>query len=419
MADHVDVIVQIGGEDVRAGRLWSHRRRGTESATFAYETDYLSRPDAYELDPALQLVEGQQQTPEGRAMFGAFADCAPDRWGRRLILRDEQRRVRETGGTGRTFGEIEYLLGVRDDLRQGALRFRDPETGLYLADERSGVPALVELPRLLSAADHLERDQDDEEDLAVLLHGGSSLGGVRPKAHVREPSASGPAIAKFPRADADDWEVTRWEAVALELAGQAGIWVPESRLVELGGRAALIVRRFDRERNTRIGYVSAMTMLEAKDGDTGSYLDIAGVVETHSPSATEDLRQLWRRIAFSILISNTDDHLRNHGFLRRSTAGWSLSPVFDLNPDPSPGVKHLNTAITFDDTEARLDTLLEVADVFRLSPDDARAALTEVSSATARWRSVAESVGLKKEAIEQMAPAFEHEQAEIAGRMQS
>jgi serine/threonine-protein kinase HipA len=414
MADHqVEVVVQLAGTDVLAGRMWSHRGRGDESATFSYATDYLARRDAYELDPLLPLVAGQQQTPAGRAIFGAFSDSAPERWGRRLIQRAERRRARHDHETERSFGEIDYLVGVRDDLRQGALRFRDPETGGYLADERAGIPHLVALPELLSAAERLERDEAGDAEIDALLHGGSSLGGARPKAHVLD-GAGRVAIAKFPSPANDDWDVMRWEAVALTLAEQAGIAVPDFTLHAIGKKAVLIVDRFDRRGDQRIGYVSAMTMLEATDGDGGSYLDIADVVERHSPTAGEDLRQLWRRIAFSILISNTDDHLRNHGFLRTSTAGWALSPAFDVNPDPRPGAKHLSTAIDYDSTAARIDTAIDVAEYFRLTPDDARAVLRYVVDAVDRWRTTARQLGLGGSAIEQMEPAFEHRQADVA-----
>jgi serine/threonine-protein kinase HipA len=409
----VEVVVQIGGEDVLAGRLWSHRRRGTESLTFSYATEYLAHRDAYELDPMLPLSAGQQQTPAGRATFGAFSDCAPDRWGRRLIARAERQRVRREGGAERSFGEIDYLLGVRDDLRQGALRLRDPESGTYLADEATGVPPLLDLPKLLSAAERLERDEASEDELRMLLRGGSSLGGARPKAHVLDEEGR-VAIAKFPSAASDEWDVMRWEAVALALARMAGIRVPDWTLHLIDAKPVLIVDRFDRASDLRIGYVSAMTMLEASDGDQGSYLEIADVIERHSPETGEDLRELWRRIAFSILISNTDDHLRNHGFLRASSAGWTLSPVFDLNPDPSPGPKRLSTAIDFDDTTASVDTLMNVAGYFRLDDDDARQVLGEVSDATNRWRTAAEETGLDHTAIERMAPAFEHGQASRA-----
>ena len=412
----IEVVAQIGSENVLAGRLWSHRRRQAESATFAYDTAYLARPDAYALDPGLYLVDGQQQTPAGRAMFGAFSDSAPDRWGRLLIAQAERQRVRREGGAERSFGEIDYLLGVRDDLRQGALRFRDPGTGAYMADEATGVPPLIDLPALLSAADRAERDEASEDELRTLLRDGSSLGGARPKAHVLDPDGK-VAIAKFPSTTSDEWDVIRWEAVALQLAGAAGVRVSNLKLHPIDGKAVLIVDRFDRVGDLRIGYASAMTMLEARDGDQGSYLDIADVIERQSPEASSDLRQLWRRIAFSILISNTDDHLRNHGFLRTSSAGWTLAPAFDLNPDPRPGPKHLCTAIDFDDTSASVDTLLGVADYFRLNADDARQVLSEVSTATSRWRTVAEEAGLDHPAIGQMAPAFEHDQANWARRL--
>ncbi len=407
-----DVIVQIGGEDLLAGRLWSHRRRNRESATFGYSPDYLAREEAYELDPMLPLLDGPQQTPEGRATFGAFSDCAPDRWGRRLIQRTERQRAGREETAEKSFGEVDYLLGVRDDLRQGALRFRDPESALYLADERGGVPDLIQLPTLLGAAERMERDEASEEELRRLLRGGSSLGGARPKAHVID-SEGRLAIAKFP-SPADDWDVMRWESVALTLARAAGVVVADSALHEIDGKAVLIVDRFDRRGETRLGYTSAMTMLEATDGDSGCYLDIADAVETHSADAGEELAQLWRRIAFSVLISNTDDHLRNHGFLRTSTAGWSLSPAFDLNPDPEPGPRRLSTSIDYDTDAARLDVLIEVAEHFRLGSTEARSAISEVAAATGGWRSVAKRAGLERAEIERMAPAFEHEQAEAA-----
>ncbi len=409
----VDVVVQIGGDDILAGRLWSHRRRGTESATFSYETTYLARRDAYELDPLLPLSPGAQQTPAGRPSFGAFSDCAPDRWGRRLIHRAERQRIHREGGAERSFGEIGYLLGVRDDLRQGALRFRDPETAIFLAEETAGVPHLIDLPRLLSATERLEREDASDTDLQTLLRGGSSLGGARPKAHVLG-QAGRVAIAKFPSPANDEWDVIRWEAVALTLAREAGISVPRFAQHLIDEKAVLIIDRFDRGGGQRVGYVSAMTMLETTDGEEGSYLDIADVIERQSASAGEDLRQLWRRIAFSILISNTDDHLRNHGFLRTSTAGWSLSPAFDLNPDPRPGPKYLSTAIDYDTTAASLGALMEIAEHFRLAADNARAVLRDVTAATSRWRAAAHDIGLSHTKVEQMALAFEHDQADAA-----
>lgn len=408
----VDVIVQIAAEDLLAGRLWPHRRRGRESATFTYSPDYLACDDAYALDPMLPLVAGPQQTPDGRATFGAFSDCAPDRWGRKLIQRTERRRAEREEVAERGFGEIDYLLGVRDDLRQGALRFRDRESGVFLADEREGVPGLLQLPALLGAAERLERDEASGEELRRLLRGGSSLGGARPKAHVVDKQGR-LAIAKFP-SPADDWDVIRWEYVALTLARAAGLSVPGASLHEIDAKAVLIVNRFDRHGEVRVGYVSAMTMLEATDGDRGCYLDIAEAIENHSANASEELRQLWRRIVFSVLISNTDDHLRNHGFLRASTAGWSLSPAFDLNPDPGPGPRRLSTAIDYESDAARLDLLIDVAEYFRLDAAAARRTVAEVGAATSEWHSVARGAGIERAEIERMASAFEHEQVEAA-----
>ena len=405
-----DVFVQIAGSNVRAGRVWAHRR-GAESATFVYDPIYLAHREAYPLDPLLPLSDGQIQTPLGRPTFGAFSDCAPDRWGRRLIERNDRRRTERAGGAERGLGEMDFLLGVRDDLRQGALRFADPETGVFLADERAGVPHLFELPRLLAAAEHLERGTDTIDEIRDLLVGGSSLGGARPKAHVIAPDGR-IAIAKFP-SPSDDWEVMRWESVALELARTSGITVPDWQLHALDGKAVLLVVRFDRRGPVRIGYISAMTMLEAADHEQASYLDLVEAIEEHSGSPTEDMHELWRRIAFSILISNTDDHLRNHGFLRSTSSGWSLSPAFDINPDPAPGPKRLTTAIAADDA-AEIEALVNVAERFRLSVPEARMILSDVSRATTTWRDVAASNGLDQAAIAEMAPAFEHAQAERA-----
>lgn len=407
MSDDIAVYVADGGRNLFAGRLYPHRRRGIESASFVYDDRYLADPQAYALDPALPLVTGALQTPVGRALFGAFSDCAPDRWGRTLIKRAEIARARLAGTAPRSMSEVEILLGVRDDLRQGALRFRLGEEGPYLAAEESGVPVLADLPRLLDIAERAESDTAGYEDLKALLRAGSSLGGARPKAHVVNGNGH-IAIAKFPSANSDTWNVMAWEKVALDLARDAGIKVPDSQLIRVGDRSVLIVDRFDRQGANRIGYASAMTMLEAGDGDQRSYLEIAAVIEERSPAATPDLRELWRRIGFSILISNTDDHLRNHGFLHERAESWVLSPAFDLNPNPEPGPRELSTAIDFSDTRASVDTLMDVAEYFRLNVREATDVLTQVTRAVGRWRAVAASHGLQQADIAAMEPAFEH-----------
>jgi serine/threonine-protein kinase HipA len=402
----VDVVVQLEGEAVPAGRLWSHRRRGVESATFAYDDEYLARPGAYALDPALPLAGGQHQAPGRRPLFGAFSDSAPDRWGRRLIARADRQRAHREHDAERSFGEIDYLLGVRDDARQGALRFRRPGQTTYLADEDGGVPLLIDLPELVARAERVDRDEEaTEDDVQTLLRAGSSLGGARPKAHVLRRDGR-LAIAKFPSPSSDDWDVIAWEAVALQLAHDAGVVVPRWSVHDIAGRAVLIVDRFDRDGQHRIGYVSAMTMLELGDGDRGSYLDIASTIEEQGSHPERDLEQLWRRMVFSVLISNTDDHLRNHAFLRDDTSGWSLSPAFDLNPNPRPGATELSTAIDWDDATASVDLLMDVAPYFRIGRDRALEVLAEVRRAIGRWRDVARGAGLPRTEIDAMAPAF-------------
>lgn len=223
------------------------------------------------------------------------------------------------------------------------------------------------------------------------------------------------AIAKFPSESLDTWNVMAWEKVALDIARDAEIAVPDSSLIRVGERHVLAVDRFDRRGKSRIGYVSAMTMLEASDGDQRSYLEIAEVIEERSPAATPELRQLWRRMAFSILISNTDDHLRNHGFLHERGESWTLSPAFDLNPNPDPGPKHLSTRIDFDSTRASIDTLMSVAPYFRLDTDgDALETLAQVARSVAHWRNVAASHGLQQHDLDIMEPAFEHAETKRA-----
>lgn len=411
MPNPVEVVVEIGGETVPAGQLWAHQRRQAESASFSYFADYILHEDAYPLDPQLALEQAPFHTPNGRKIFGAFTDCAPDTWGRRLIDRDEGNRAEAAGTRPRSFAEIDYLLRVRDDLRQGALRFRDPESGDYLASSEDGIPQLISLGSLLAKAEHLERNEATADEVRDLLRAGSSLGGARPKAHLilRDGKI---AIAKFP-SPKDTWDVMRWEAVGLELARRSGITVPEWMVHEIDGKAVLIVTRFDRDGDIRIGYASAMTLLELTDGDHASYLDIAEAIGEESASTSEDLRELWRRIALSLLISNTDDHLRNHGFLRTSTAGWRLSPVFDINPNPRPGTNGHSTKIAsgYPDT---IETLMEVSEFFGLTEGEAHATLAEVVEATSQWRDVAAGNGLSRDAIGEMEPAFEHEEAEVA-----
>jgi serine/threonine-protein kinase HipA len=274
---------------------------------------------------------------------------------------------------------------------------------------------------LLAASERYLADQETAEDLRLLLAPGSSLGGARPKASVRD-SSGALLIAKFPKRNEDDYRVVAWEAVALQLARDAGIRTTESRLDRVADNDVLLVTRFDRDVTDkgvrRIPYLSAMSMLGVVDGERRSYVEIADALRAHGAAATQDLAELWRRIVFSVLISNTDDHLRNHGFLYTGATGWRLSPVFDVNPVPTD-IKYrvLSTAINVDgDPTASLDIALEVAPQFGLKATDAKRIAAEVGVAAAQWHTVASRFGIVSSEIERMRSAFEHDDAKAAAR---
>ena len=371
-------------------------------------------PGTYDLDPALPKGAGVFHTRPGSALFGAFADSAPDRWGENLMRREERERARAASATPRTLGKADFLLGVRDDTREGAIRFRRPGTGAYYSAHRHAVPRLIDVARLMRAADRLREDAGFDRDLADLIDAGSSLGGARPKAAVTS-SSGGLTIAKFPRSGSDEWDAPSWEETQLRLARRAGISVASSELVPIAGRHVLLIDRFDRQGSRRIGFASALTMLEAPDGESRSYLEIADLIERYSPRAEADLRELYRRIIFSVLTANTDDHLRNHAFLREP-GGWALSPAYDLNPNPDSPVR-LTTSIDLDNTSASIELALAVCGHFRLSEAAARSQVAGVERATANWRGVAGQLGLPGAEIERMTDAYETEQRRIARAM--
>jgi serine/threonine-protein kinase HipA len=401
--DPVEITVEIDGQELVAGTLWVHERGG-QTASFRYADSYLTSPGTYALDPELPKAAGVFHTPPGSAMFSAFADSTPDRWGENLMRREERERAREAATTPRTLGKSDFLLGVRDDTRQGAIRFRQSQNGSYYSGHRNAVPRLIEVARLLRAAERLEAEGTFDRDIADLIDAGSSLGGARPKAAITD--ASGRlTIAKFPRSGSDQWDAPAWEEVELRLARRAGLSVAESQLLPIAGRHVLLVDRFDRQRDRRIGFASALTMLEASDGEQRSYLEIGEVIERYSPKADADLRELYRRIIFSILTANTDDHLRNHAFLRQRE-GWALSPAYDLNPNPD-NPNRLSTAIDIDDNRASIETALSVSGYFRLPPAEARMIVGDIERATSGWQHAAASLGLPRQQIDRMADAYE------------
>jgi len=408
------VYMELQGANCLVGTLWTRQKGGRESATFEYSRTWLDNPAHFALEPALPLGVGPYHTPQGVPLFGALSDSAPDRWGRVLMRRAERRVGTANGRAPRTLLEIDYLLQVHDVSRLGALRFAEDPDGPFLAESKlDTIPPLVSLHRLLAASEHVVNEDDSDEDLRLLLAPGSSLGGARPKASVQD--ADGRlALAKFP-SPTDEWQTERWEWVALELAAAAGIAVPQARLERVGGKSVLLLQRFDRAGQRRIPFFSAMSMLGARDHETRCYLEIVDAIRRWGACPKEDMAELFRRMVFNILISNTDDHLRNHGFLYTDSRGWRLAPAYDLNPVPvdvKPRV--VSTEIDIGNATADLELALEVAAYFELELDEAHAIVRQVGSAVADWQTVAASAGILLAEIRRMSSAFEHDDLAMA-----
>jgi len=418
MADRiVYVYVNLKHDQYLVGRLWVHSKRGRDSTSFEYETSWLSHHDSFPLEPLLSLTAGAFHTDAGKALFGAIGDSAPDRWGRVLMRRAARAQANAENKPAHTLTEMDYLLAVNDEARQGALRFTMEKDGPFLAEAKDfPIPPLIDLPKLLSATEHFLNDEESDEDLRLLLAPGSSLGGARPKASVRDYDGQ-LMFAKFPHKD-DEFKTVLWEAMALNLASNAGIMVPHWRIENIAGKQVLLLRRFDREQEVRIPFLSAMSMLGAKDNEDHSYLEIVDAIRQYGATPKEDMIALWRRIVFSILISNTDDHLRNHAFLYNGQRGWRLSPAYDLNPTPieiRPRI--LRTAIDLDDNTASLELALSVIEDFGLNKNDAKEIISEVGYAVSQWRDVANGLGLKKREMDRMSSAFEHHDFKVALKM--
>ena len=400
MNSALEVAVEIGRETVFAGTAYLTQRGKSVSTVFIYEPSYFANTDAYDLDPGLPLESGQHAV---RGLVGAFSDCAPDRWGRNLIAKRIRALALREHQTPPAILEIDYLTGVSDVTRQGALRFRLPGTSAFV-DPDSAVPRLIDLPDLLRASDAIGRDPDGFDAIKALLAAGTgTLGGARPKASVRDQDRL--YIAKFPKPD-DAWNVMGWEKTALDLAENCGINVSNRRLYSVSGRSVLLLERFDRLASKRIGYISAMTVLGAQDGYGADYVDLAQRLRDIARTSSVELEQLWRRVAFSCLINNTDDHLRNHGLLRESN-GWKLSPAFDLNPNPNLGEPRQTSIGGAVSPGEELDGLMSHASSFGLNDTRAREVLGEVLEGCRNWREAAAGNGIPSSEIDAFCPALD------------
>jgi serine/threonine-protein kinase HipA len=387
--------------------------RGKEVFSFEYNDVWLQSKNNLSLDPDLQLYSGPQYLVDGKTNFGIFLDSSPDRWGRVLMDRREAVLARKEQRKPKTLFETDYLLGVFDNHRMGALRFKESMEGAFLNDQKEMTsPPWTSIRELEQASWQLEEDGTNDSEklkwLNLLIAPGSSLGGARPKASVLDEKGH-LWIAKFPSKN-DGRNVGAWEMVVHELAVRAGLNVPESKTGKFYSKQqhTFLSKRFDRTaKGERIHFASAMTLLGYSDGtnyETGvSYLDLAEFIIRHGAEVNADLEELWKRIVFYICVGNTDDHLRNHGFLL-TERGWILSPAYDINPVEKPTGLSLN--ISEKDNSLDLNLALGVSAYFRVSAKRASEIIQLVKKTVGRWRQVAEKKELSKSERERMSNAF-------------
>jgi len=379
--------------------------RGHEVFSFDFAEDWLGSRACRMLDPDLQLYAGPQFTTKPN--FGLFLDSAPDRWGRQLMRRRESLCAREESRPPGPLFESDYLLGVFDQTRMGALRFCSEDGNYLSSDTRMVTPPWARLRDLEYACRKLESESSTEAEdskwLSLLIAPGSSLGGARPKANVLDVNGD-LWIAKFP-SGADNSDTAAWEYVTHHLAAQSGIDVSEAKLEKLSKYGSTFLsKRFDRIHSQRVHFASAMTLLGRMDGsESASYLDLAQFIMTSCVDPERDLKQLWRRMAFSVAVGNTDDHLRNHGFLLGNN-GWRLSPAFDINPNPDGVALSLNINET--DSSRDFDLLKSVGKYFRISDKEADQTLKEVLSSVSNWGKIATEIGIPRSSQDLMRPAF-------------
>ena len=407
------------GPDALVGRLHQRRARGEGTLSFRYDGDWLRSARAFMLDPRLELYGGEQFPAAGREVFGIFLDSAPDRWGRLLLDRREALAAQEEGRRPAALTDWDYLLGVQDECRMGALRFRAKRDTPFLAQESTPVPPLASLAELESVS--LALEQDHAEDLpeyrrwlAMLVAPGTSLGGARPKANYREGRGT-LWIAKFPSRE-DRRDVGAWEHLLYRLAAACGIEVAPCAMRRFNSRHhTFCVRRFDRAQEDRLFFVSALTLLDRKDGEGGSYLEIAEFIQRAGAKdgIEADLQQLFRRLLFNVLVGNTDDHLRNHGFIREPS-GWRLAPAYDLNPNPARREHTLKLDEHSDLPD--LGAVLATAPFYRLKPAAANKLLGQLRGVVAGWRKRARAARLGAAEIAAVAPAFVLADTAPAGR---
>ncbi|HKJ42823.1 MAG TPA: HipA domain-containing protein [Sunxiuqinia sp.] len=413
MADKTDIWVYADWKGMTSpkciGILSAQQAKGRKAFSFSYDIDWINSQEQMLLDPDITWYSGQQY-PNGKENFGVFLDSMPDTWGRTLMKRRAAIYAREEGRPVPVLYDIDFLLGVDDLCRMGALRFKREPDGEFLDnDPMSPTPPWANVRELQHGAELIESNTETAEIkkwLAMLMAPGSSLGGARPKANILDTDGH-PWIAKFP-SNNDTVNKAAWEYLAYKLAIDAGIEMAESRLEHIAGKHdTFFTKRFDRDKQERIHFASAMTMTGRNEelirDETPSYLDIVEFIQFSGTHVDEDLKQLWRRIIFNILISNTDDHLRNHGFIL-TNEGWRLSPAYDVNPSIDKNGLALN--IDMDNNVLDLELAKSVGPFFRLSEKEMGNILEVVKSSVSDWQRIANQIGIPRSEQTIMAAAF-------------
>lgn len=391
------------------GTLSAHQGKGRKTFSFSYDENWLVTEKQFLLDPDITWNKGQQ-FPLGKFNFGVFNDSMPDTWGRTLMKRREAAIAKEEKRAARNLHDLDFLLGVNDESRMGGLRFKLKENESFLNNDKTRpTPPWSSVRELQQGVSLIESEKENKEVrkwLSILLAPGSSLGGARPKANVIDEKGN-LWIAKFPSKE-DTIDKAAWEFLAYRLATKAGIEMAECKIEKVAGKYhTFFTKRFDRLKEARIHFASAMTMTGNNEdtikNNTPSYLDIAEFIQFNESNNKKELHQLWRRLVFNIAISNTDDHLRNHGFLLNKT-GWQLSPAYDINPSIDKDGLSLN--IDSDNNALDFDLAISVGEYFQLKENEMTAILSEIKGVVKNWKTEAAKIGISKAEISLMSPAF-------------
>ncbi len=407
----VEIFIDVAEAPALVGFLRFESNGGRESSSFEYASSWLEQKRPYALEPGLPLVHGPQFWPSGEVAFHRiFDDIGPDGWGKKIFNRDAA-RARKTGREKQPRNSLDYLLAVDDFSRQGAIRFRTQDGNFQRpVDANTRTPPLIEIEKLLFAANAIERDDATAQDINFLLNNGVSLGGMRPKASVIDGQQL--MLAKFP-SPGDSYRVPLIEAMTLDMARRAGITTPNNRIITVLGQPVLLLDRFDRNAGRRIHFASAATLLGVDPKLDHCYTDIAEGIRKYGAKAHDDLKELWTRMVFTVLVSNVDDHLKNHAFLNDGQGAWRLSPAYDVNPMPGRA-RDLKTWISEEGPEASIEAAMAAAPFFDIDHGAAKETLQKIVAVIKQWKPIAKRHGLNKQEIEYLSEAFEHREADLA-----